>query len=213
MQKFFKMLLNRILVVCDKAENRSLLPCLLLVIFCFYPRSFYLTIQRKINLLIYFLIFLSTVAETQDDIDPTGTVNLQFLIPGTSEPISAMVGIVSVLFFLFLSLVYHVEKFFVKINTALFFISCLLQFSLRDNVQDLRQVVLDRPESCHRTCFSLQIDGVRLDDFAELHMIEGLKDGAVVKVVEGTFRDPNFRKTLMCIQLPSPHQIKSPYPW
>lgn len=211
MRKFFKMLLNRILVVCDKAENRSLLPCLLLVIFCFYPRSFYLTIQRKINLLIYFLIFLSTVAETQDDIDPTGTVNLQFLIPGTSEPISAMVGIVSV--FLFLSLVYHVEKFFVKINTALFFISCLLQFSLRDNVQDLRQVVLDRPESCHRTCFSLQIDGVRLDDFAELHMIEGLKDGAVVKVVEGTFRDPNFCKTLMCIQLPSPHQIKSPYPW
>lgn len=85
--------------------------------------------------------------ETQDDIDPTGTVNLQFLIPGMSEPISAM-------------------------------------FSLRDNVQDLRQVVLDRPESCHRTCFSLQIDGVRLDDFAELHMIEGLKDGAVVKVVE-----------------------------
>lgn len=200
-------------MVCDKAENRSLLPCLLLVIFCFYPRSFYLTIQRKINLLIYFLIFLSTVAETQDDIDPTGTVNLQFLIPGTSEPISAMVGIVSVLFFLFLSLVYHVEKFFVKINTALFFISCLLQFSLRDNVQDLRQVVLDRPESCHRTCFSLQIDGVRLDDFAELHMIEGLKDGAVVKVVEGTFRDPNFCKTLMCIQLPSPLQIKSPYPW
>ena len=198
-------------MVCDKAENRSLLPCLLLVIFCFYPRSFYLTIQRKINLLIYFLIFLSTVAETQDDIDPTGTVNLQFLIPGTSEPISAMVGIVSV--FLFLSLVYHVEKFFVKINTALFFISCLLQFSLRDNVQDLRQVVLDRPESCHRTCFSLQIDGVRLDDFAELHMIEGLKDGAVVKVVEGTFRDPNFCKTLMCIQLPSPLQIKSPYPW
>ena len=206
MRKFFKMLLNRILVVCDKAENRSLLPCLLLVIFCFYPRSFYLTIQRKINLLIYFLIFLSTVAETQDDIDPTGTVNLQFLIPGTSEPISAMVGIVSVFFNPWL--VYHGETFFVKINTALFFISCLLQFSLRDNVQDLRQVVLDRPESCHRTCFSLQIDGVRLDDFAELHMIEGLKDGAVVKVVEGTFRDPNFCKSLMCFQLPFPTPIK-----
>ena len=35
-------------------------------------------------------------------------------------------------------------------------------------------------------------------------MIEGLKDGAVVKVVEGTFRDPNFCKSLMCFQLPSP---------
>lgn len=84
---------------------------------------------------------------TKDGVNPTGTVTLHFLIPGTSEPISAM-------------------------------------FSLQDNVQDLRQIVLDRPESCYRTCFSLQIDGVRLDDFAELHMIEGLKDDATVKVVE-----------------------------
>ena len=30
------------------------------------------------------------------------------------------------------------------------------------------------------------MDGVRLDDFAELHMIEGLKDDTTIKVVEGT---------------------------
>ena len=66
-------------------------------------------------------------------------------------------------------------------NLIIFF----FQFSFQDNVQDLRQVVLDRPESCYRTCFSLQIDGVRLDDFSELHMVEGLKDGATIKVVEG----------------------------
>jgi protein TIF31 len=65
------------------------------------------------------------------------------------------------------------------------FVICVLQFSLQDNVQDMRQVVLDRPESCYRTCFSLIFDGVRLDDFAELHMIEGLKDNCVIKVVEG----------------------------
>ena len=59
------------------------------------------------------------------------------------------------------------------------------QFSPQDNVQDMRQVVLDRPESCYKTCFSLQLDGMRLDDFAELHMIEGLKDGVTIKVVEG----------------------------
>ena len=29
------------------------------------------------------------------------------------------------------------------------------------------------------------MDGVRLDDFAELHMIEGLKDDTTIKVVEG----------------------------
>lgn len=67
------------------------------------------------------------------------------------------------------------------------YMSCIVfQFALQDNVQDLRQVVLDRPESCYRTCFSLQIDGVRLDDFAELHMLEGLKDETTIKAVEGT---------------------------
>ncbi|KAK3743452.1 hypothetical protein QZH41_019537, partial [Actinostola sp. cb2023] len=60
-------------------------------------------------------------------------------------------------------------------------------FSLQDNVQDMRQVVLDRPESCYRTCFSLLLDGVRLDDFAELHMIEGLKDNSLIKAVEETY--------------------------
>ena len=59
------------------------------------------------------------------------------------------------------------------------------QFSVQDSVQDLRQVVLDRPESCYRTSFSLQVNGVRLDDFAELHMIDCLKDGVSIKVVEG----------------------------
>ena len=63
--------------------------------------------------------------------------------------------------------------------------SFMVQFSLQDSVQDLRQVVLDRPESCYRTSFSLQVDGARLDDFAELHMIEGLKEGVTIKVVEG----------------------------
>lgn len=51
----------------------------------------------------------------------------------------------------------------------------------------MRQVVLDRPESCYRTCFSLLLDGVRLDDFAELHMIEGLQENSLVKVVEGIY--------------------------
>jgi len=60
-----------------------------------------------------------------------------------------------------------------------------LQFSFQDNVQDMRQVVLDRSESCYKTCFSLWLDGVRLDDFAELHMIEGLKENSLVKVIEG----------------------------
>lgn len=46
-------------------------------------------------------------------------------------------------------------------------------------------MLMDREETCHRTCFSLQLDGVTMDNFAELKTIEGLKDGSVIKVVEG----------------------------
>lgn len=52
-------------------------------------------------------------------------------------------------------------------------------------VQELHQVLLERDSTCHRTCFSLQLDGVPLDHFTELKNIEGMKDGAVLKVAEG----------------------------
>jgi protein TIF31 len=52
-------------------------------------------------------------------------------------------------------------------------------------VQEIYQVLIDKEETCHRTCFSLQLDGVTLDNFAELKSIEGLTEGSVLKVVEG----------------------------
>ena len=51
-------------------------------------------------------------------------------------------------------------------------------------VQEIHQLLMDREETCHRTCFSLQLSGQTLDNFAELKTIEGLKDGSVIKVVE-----------------------------
>ena len=51
-------------------------------------------------------------------------------------------------------------------------------------VQEIHQLLMDREETCHRTCFSLQLNGNTLDNFAELKSIEGLTDGAVLKVVE-----------------------------
>lgn len=51
-------------------------------------------------------------------------------------------------------------------------------------VQEIHQLLMDREETCHRTCFSLQLDGVTLDNFAELKNIENLKEGSVLKVVE-----------------------------
>ena len=52
-------------------------------------------------------------------------------------------------------------------------------------VQEIFQVLIDREDTCHRTCFSLQLDGVTLDNFSELKSIEGLTEGSVIKVVEG----------------------------
>lgn len=59
-----------------------------------------------------------------------------------------------------------------------------LAVSTGELVNDLRGYITDREDCCHRTCFSLQYEGVPMDHFAELRSIEGLKDGSVFKVVE-----------------------------
>uniref|UniRef100_A0ABD2XNR3 Clustered mitochondria protein homolog n=1 Tax=Trichogramma kaykai TaxID=54128 RepID=A0ABD2XNR3_9HYME len=59
-----------------------------------------------------------------------------------------------------------------------------IQVSSMELVQEIHQLLMDREDTCHRTCFSLQLDGNTLDNFAELKNIEGLKEGSEIKVVE-----------------------------
>lgn len=59
-----------------------------------------------------------------------------------------------------------------------------IQVSSTELVQEIHHLLMDREETCYRTCFSLQLDGVTLDNFAELKSIEGLKEGSIIKVVE-----------------------------
>ncbi|XP_020284197.1 clustered mitochondria protein homolog isoform X1 [Pseudomyrmex gracilis] len=59
-----------------------------------------------------------------------------------------------------------------------------IQVSSMELVQEIHQLLMDREDTCHRTCFSLQLGGNTLDNFAELKNIEGLKDGSIIKVVE-----------------------------
>ncbi|XP_069766359.1 clustered mitochondria protein homolog isoform X2 [Narcine bancroftii] len=59
-----------------------------------------------------------------------------------------------------------------------------LQVSPQEMVQEIHQVLMDREDTCHRTCFSLQLDGNVLDNFSELKSIEGLQEGSILKVVE-----------------------------
>lgn len=53
-------------------------------------------------------------------------------------------------------------------------------------VQEIHQVLMDREDTCHRTCFSLHLDGNMLDHFSELRSVEGLQEGSVLRVVEGS---------------------------
>ncbi|XP_054167940.1 clustered mitochondria protein homolog [Oppia nitens] len=59
-----------------------------------------------------------------------------------------------------------------------------VQVSAMELVQEIHHLLMDREDTCHRTCFSLQLDGLTLDNFTELKNIEGLKEGSVIKVVE-----------------------------
>eukprot|EP00096_Caligus_rogercresseyi_P001416 TRINITY_DN1226_c0_g1_i1.p1 TRINITY_DN1226_c0_g1~~TRINITY_DN1226_c0_g1_i1.p1 ORF type:complete len:1301 (+),score=495.78 TRINITY_DN1226_c0_g1_i1:192-4094(+) len=59
-----------------------------------------------------------------------------------------------------------------------------IQVSSMELVQEIHQSLMDREDTCHRTCFSLQLDGLTLDNFAELKNIEGLKEGSLIRVVE-----------------------------
>lgn len=64
-------------------------------------------------------------------------------------------------------------------------------------------MLMDREDTCHRTCFSLQLDGNVLDNFAELKSIEGLQEGSLLKVVEGQILrlKTNIKPTKCCIWL------------
>ncbi|XP_050028808.1 clustered mitochondria protein homolog isoform X1 [Dermacentor andersoni] len=59
-----------------------------------------------------------------------------------------------------------------------------IQVSSMELVQEIHQLLMDREDTCHRTCFSLQLDGTTLDNFAELKNIQGLTEGSLIKVVE-----------------------------
>lgn len=60
----------------------------------------------------------------------------------------------------------------------------VIQVSSMELVQEIHQLLMDREDTCHRTCFSLQLDGVTLDNFAELKNVAGLQEGSVLRVVE-----------------------------
>ncbi|KAE8287357.1 Clustered mitochondria protein-like protein [Larimichthys crocea] len=62
-----------------------------------------------------------------------------------------------------------------------------LQVSGQLLVAELHQVLMEHKITCHRTCFSLQLGGTALDSLTELCSIDGIQDGALIKVVEDSY--------------------------
>lgn len=52
-------------------------------------------------------------------------------------------------------------------------------------VAELHRVLMEHELTCHRTCFSLQLDGTTLDGLTKLCAVQSIQDGAAIKVVEG----------------------------
>lgn len=68
-----------------------------------------------------------------------------------------------------------------------------LQVNSSEIVQEIHHALTEREESCHRTCFSLQLNGNTLDLFADLKSIEGLTEGAEIHVVEERYTTREVR--------------------
>ena len=62
------------------------------------------------------------------------------------------------------------------------------QLGTHDHIHELRQMVNEKPESCYKTCFTLQHKGKTLDEFAMVHTVEGLVEGETVKCVAGVLQ-------------------------
>lgn len=75
---------------------------------------------------------------------------------------------------------YYVNVIFPNSDT------CKVQVSSGEIVQEIHRALIEREESCHRTCFSLHFNDQTLDLFTDLKSIEGLEEGSEIRVVEGS---------------------------
>ncbi|XP_005170337.2 clustered mitochondria protein homolog isoform X2 [Danio rerio] len=74
------------------------------------------------------------------------------------------------------------------------------QVSPLATVQEIKQVLMDQEETSRRTCFSLQLNGVTLDNFTHLRSIPDLQEGSVLSVVEEPYSVREVRMHLSHIR-------------
>ncbi|KAI8144263.1 clustered mitochondria-domain-containing protein [Fennellomyces sp. T-0311] len=65
--------------------------------------------------------------------------------------------------------------------------------SPREAIHDIKQSVMESPETCAHSCFYLALNGKRLNDFAELGEIEGMTTETELQLVEDTYTERDVR--------------------
>ncbi|XP_068187541.1 clustered mitochondria protein homolog isoform X1 [Antennarius striatus] len=83
-----------------------------------------------------------------------------------------------------------------------------LQVSGQLMVSELHQVLMEHQITCHRTCFSLQLGGTAFNSHTRLSSIQGIQDGALIKVVEESYSLLDARRHLRHVR----HLLRSVHP-
>ncbi|ORY06134.1 clustered mitochondria-domain-containing protein [Clohesyomyces aquaticus] len=68
-----------------------------------------------------------------------------------------------------------------------------IMLSTQEQVQDLRQSIVETPQTFQYSCFHLEHDGKRINDFIELSEVPGLKPDAELALVEDPYTEKEAR--------------------
>jgi protein TIF31 len=75
-----------------------------------------------------------------------------------------------------------------------------IQVSTQEQVQDIRQSVVDQPFAMQHTCFHLEHKGERVNDFVELSEVPGVGPDSVFTLVEDPYNEKEARMHVMRIR-------------
>jgi protein TIF31 len=75
-----------------------------------------------------------------------------------------------------------------------------IMVSTQEQVQDLRQSIMDSPGTFQYSCFHLEHNDTRINDFIELSEVKGLATGSDLKLVEDPYTEKEARMHLIRIR-------------
>ncbi|KAI9881081.1 MAG: Intracellular distribution of mitochondria [Pleopsidium flavum] len=75
-----------------------------------------------------------------------------------------------------------------------------IMVSTQEQVQDLRQSIVELPETFQYSCFHLEHNGVRINDFIELSEVSGLSSGSELTLIEDPYTEKEARMHLVRVR-------------